>query len=113
MYLLDTNHLSAAINPVSALRERLSQKHRQGARFRTCIPVMCELEVGIQDSVRVEAYRRQLKHLIQKVKIVPLELAIVQENTARSTVNFAPWGVRYRRSTYSWQRSYVHRIGSY
>lgn len=78
MYLLDTNHVSAAINPVSRLRERLSQQHRKGVRFRTCIPVLCELEVGIQDSPRIDSFRRQLQQLIRKVRLVPLEMAIVQ-----------------------------------
>jgi predicted nucleic acid-binding protein len=77
-YLLDTNHVSAAINPVSMLRDRLYQQHRQGARLRTCIPVLCEIEVGIQDSAHADSYRRQLKHLIRKVKLVPLELATAQ-----------------------------------
>jgi tRNA(fMet)-specific endonuclease VapC len=78
-FLLDTNHLSAAINPVSPVRERLYQQHRQGARFRTCIPVICEIEVGIQDSSHVDSYRRQLKHLLRKVKLVPLELTMTQD----------------------------------
>jgi tRNA(fMet)-specific endonuclease VapC len=78
-HLLDTNHLSAAINPVSPLRERLYQQHRQGARFRTCIPVLCEIEVGIQDSSHVDSYRRQLKLLLRKVKLVPLEPSMAQE----------------------------------
>jgi predicted nucleic acid-binding protein len=77
-YLVDTNHLSAAINPVSLVRERIYQEHQQGARFRTCVPVICELEVGIQDSPQVDSYRRQLKHLPRKVKLVPLELAMTQ-----------------------------------
>jgi len=77
-FLVDTNHLSAAINPVSLVRERLYQQHRQGARFRTCIPVVCEIEVGIQDSPQVDSYRRQLKHLLRKVKLVPLELPMTQ-----------------------------------
>ena len=77
-FLLDTNHLGAAINPVSPLRERLGQQHRQGVRFRTCIPVICELEVGIQDSSHVDSYRRQLHHLNRKVKLIPLNLDIVQ-----------------------------------
>jgi predicted nucleic acid-binding protein len=77
-FLVDTNHLSAAVNPVSRVRERLYQQHRQGARFRTCIPVVCEIEVGIQDSPHVDAYRRQLRHLLRKVKLVPLELDMTQ-----------------------------------
>lgn len=77
-FLVDTNHLSAAINPASPVRERLYQQHRQGARFRTCIPVLCEIEVGIQDSSHVDSYRRQLKLLVRKVKLVPLEPAVAQ-----------------------------------
>jgi tRNA(fMet)-specific endonuclease VapC len=79
IYLLDTNHVSAAINPVSPLRDRLFQRHRQGVRFRTCIPVICEVEVGIQDSSQLDSYRRQLDHLIRKVKLIPLEVAMARE----------------------------------
>jgi predicted nucleic acid-binding protein len=57
-FLVDTNHLSALINPVSRLRERLFQEHRTGGRFRSCVPVICEVEVGIQDSSHAESYRR-------------------------------------------------------
>ena len=78
IFLLDANHLGAAINPISPLRDRLHQQHRQGVRFRTCIPVICEVEVGIQDSSHVDSYRRQLNHLIRKVKLIPLEFDIVQ-----------------------------------
>jgi predicted nucleic acid-binding protein len=77
-FLVDTNHLSAAINPISVVRERLYQQHRQGARFRTCIPVICELEVGVQDSPHADSYRRQLKHLVRKVKLIPLDLTLAQ-----------------------------------
>jgi predicted nucleic acid-binding protein len=77
-FLLDTNHLSAAINPVSPFRDSLYQQHRLGMRFRTCIPVICEIEVGIQDSSHANSFRRQLNHLTRKVKLVPLELDIVQ-----------------------------------
>jgi len=75
-FLIDTNHLSAAINPVSRLRERLYQEHRAGVRFRTCVPVLCELEAGIQDSAHVHSYRRQLAHLFRKVKLIPIEPAM-------------------------------------
>ena len=77
-FLVDTNHLSAAINPVSRLRDRLVREHRKGARFRTCVPVLCELEAGIQDSRHIESYRRQLGHLLGKVKLIPMELAVAQ-----------------------------------
>jgi predicted nucleic acid-binding protein len=78
-FLVDTNHISALINPVSRVRERLFQAHRTGARFRTCVPIICEVEVGIQDSSHVESYRRQLKQLTRKVKLIPLDVAIAQQ----------------------------------
>src|SRR5205085_8471812 len=77
-YLLDTNHLGAAINPVSSLRERLHHAHRRGARLGTCVPVLCELEAGIQDSPHLRAYRRQLAHVLRQVRVWPLEQAISQ-----------------------------------
>ena len=78
-YLLDTNHVGAAINPVSHLRDRMVQEHRAGGRFRTCIPVLCELDIGIQDSGNAETYRRQLKILLKTMKLVPLEPVVAQE----------------------------------
>ncbi len=77
-YLLDTTHLGAAINPVSSLRERLHQAHRRGARLGTCVPVLCELEAGIQDSPHQPAYRRQLVHVLRQVRIWPLKRAVAQ-----------------------------------
>jgi predicted nucleic acid-binding protein len=71
--LLDTNHLAAAINPVSKVRERLYQAHRAGIRLGTCIPVLCQLEVGIQQSAHVDTYRRQLQQVLKRVRIWPLE----------------------------------------
>jgi tRNA(fMet)-specific endonuclease VapC len=79
IYVLDTNHVGAAINPVSRLRDRMIQEHRPGARFRTCVPVLCELDIGIQDSGKAESFRRQLKILLKTMKLVPLESAIAQE----------------------------------
>ncbi len=78
VFLVDTNHLSAAINPVSPVREQFYQQHRLGARFRTCIPVVCEIEVGIQDSSHLDSYRRQLQQLLRKVKLVSLEPTLAQ-----------------------------------
>ena len=46
-YLLDNNHLSAAIGRAETVRERIAQFHRAGHRFGTCFPVLCELETGI------------------------------------------------------------------
>lgn len=68
-YLLDTNHLSAAIRKISVLRDRLRIAHRQGHRFATCWPVLCELEAGICQTARAEAYRRTFRGLLTEIRI--------------------------------------------
>src|SRR5205823_4672782 len=72
-FILDTNQLSAAINPVSPIRERLHRARRGGARLGTCIPVLCELEIAIQQGKRADSYRRQLQHLLKQIRVWPLE----------------------------------------
>lgn len=47
-YLLDTNHLSAALDSRWSVRERMLQARLAGHRLGTCVPVLCELEVGLQ-----------------------------------------------------------------
>ena len=45
-YLLDCNHLSAALRKVSAVRGRIHQGRMAGQRFISCHPVLCELGSG-------------------------------------------------------------------
>ena len=47
-YLLDTNHLGATLDDRSLIQERLVKARRRGDRFGTCVPVLCELETGLQ-----------------------------------------------------------------
>src|SRR5438045_6841755 len=75
-YLLDTNHLSDAIKPVSRVRERIEQARRSGRRMGTCVPALCELEVGLQRLSRAEPYRRALGHLFTRVRIWPIERGV-------------------------------------
>lgn len=72
-YLLDTNHLSAAIRRVSPIRERIQQVIRQGIRIGTCMPVICELEAAIQQTKRPDAARRTLDRLLQQVRLWPVD----------------------------------------
>jgi tRNA(fMet)-specific endonuclease VapC len=72
-YLLDTNHLSAAIIPVSNLRDRIQQARRKGVRFGTCTPALCDLEAGIQNSARQESLYRQLNTLLKQVRLWPVD----------------------------------------
>lgn len=75
-YLLDTNHMSAALDARSAVRERLYQSLQAGNRFGTCVPVLCELETGIHQTRRRDRNRQILAVLLRQIRIWPLEPAI-------------------------------------
>lgn len=72
-YLLDCNHLSAALRKVSVLRDRIHQSRRDGHRFISCYPVLCELEAGVQQTANTEANRRRLIQLLRHVRLWPLD----------------------------------------
>jgi tRNA(fMet)-specific endonuclease VapC len=74
-YLVDTNHLSRALEPVSRLRDHLRQARRSGLVLGTCVPVLCELEVGIQQTDQIEDNRRALRALLRFIRVWPLEPA--------------------------------------
>jgi predicted nucleic acid-binding protein len=77
-YLLDRNHLGAALRKVSPVRDRIHQARKAGHRFISCYPVLCELEVGIQQTPKPEENRRRLTQLLRQVRLWPLD-----GNTAR------------------------------
>ena len=72
-YLLDCNHLSASLRRVSPVRERVHQGRRAGHRFISCYPVLCELEVGIQQTPNPDDNRRRLAQLLRHVRLWPLD----------------------------------------
>jgi predicted nucleic acid-binding protein len=72
-FLLDCNHLSAALRKVSAVRERIHQRRRAGHRFISCYVVLCELEVGIQQTQKPDENRRRLAQLLRHVRMWPLD----------------------------------------
>src|SRR5437867_13454704 len=71
--LVDCNHLSAALRKVSPVRERIHRGRRAGHRFIACYPVLCELEVGIQQTPKPEDNRRRLAQLLRHVRLWPLD----------------------------------------
>jgi tRNA(fMet)-specific endonuclease VapC len=75
-YLVDTNHLGAALDARSTVRERIFQARRAGHRFGTCVPVLCELETGLLHTRRRDQNRRILAVLLREVRIWPLEPSI-------------------------------------
>ena len=72
-FLLDNNHVGAALRKVSLVRDRIHQQRRLGHRFGTCVPVLCELEAGIVQTQDVADRRRRLRQLLTRVSIWPLE----------------------------------------
>jgi len=76
-YVLDTNHLSAAIRRNSPILHRLQEAHRQGFRLGTCWPVLCELECGIVQTAAPERYRRVLGAVMTEVRIWPFGWELV------------------------------------
>jgi tRNA(fMet)-specific endonuclease VapC len=75
-YLLDTNHLSSALDDHSAVRERIYQALRSGHRLGTCVPVLCELETGIAQTQWRERNRRILSTLLLRIRVWPLEASV-------------------------------------
>ena len=72
-YLLDCNHLSPALRKTSKLRNRIEQRRLAGDRFVCCHPVLCELEAGIQHTPKPDENRRQLSHLLNHIRLWPLD----------------------------------------
>jgi tRNA(fMet)-specific endonuclease VapC len=77
-YLLDTNHLGLAVAADSLVRKMLVERRRAGSRIGTCVPVLCELEAGIQQVREPQRYRDQLARLLRQVTIWPLDRATAQ-----------------------------------
>jgi tRNA(fMet)-specific endonuclease VapC len=75
-YLLDTNHLGEAIGRVSIVRDRIQQLRRQGDIFGTCVPVLCELLVGVVLRKDAAKTRARLDRLLQLVRLWPIDLAM-------------------------------------
>jgi len=72
-FLLDCNHLSAAVRKVSTVRERIHKRRRAGDRFISCHPVLCELEAGIEQLAKPADTRRRLTILLRHVRLWPVD----------------------------------------
>jgi predicted nucleic acid-binding protein len=77
-YLLDTNHVSEGIQKVSHIRDRLQQSNREGNKFGTCAPVLCELEVGVQQLVDPTAARRRLDAVLEIVRLWSIDVDVAR-----------------------------------
>ncbi len=75
---MDTNHLGMAVRPGSVVCRRVDAARQTGAKFGTCTPVLCELEVGVQQVQDPVRYRRGLRQLLRAVRIWPLDQATAE-----------------------------------
>lgn len=73
-YLLDTNHVSRAVTGGSSIRQRITEIRQRGIKVGTCVPVLCEIEAGIQQVSHPDAYRQNLATLLQQLRIWPIDL---------------------------------------
>ena len=76
LYLLDTNHLGAALDGTSLLRSRIHESLRAGHRFGTCVPVLCELKTGLSHTTRRDQNHRILATLLRQIRVWTLEARI-------------------------------------
>jgi predicted nucleic acid-binding protein len=53
--------------------ETASNKQHSGIRFRSCIPVICENEVGVQQTRQPDKYYRMLNRVLRVVRLWPLD----------------------------------------
>jgi tRNA(fMet)-specific endonuclease VapC len=72
-YLLDTNHVGHAVTPASVVRQRIVKLRSAGVKIGTCIPVLCEIEAGVQQVSRADVYRLNLQRLLRQVRVWPMD----------------------------------------
>jgi predicted nucleic acid-binding protein len=77
-YLLDTNHVGHAVTPSSIVRQQISKLRTGGAKIGTCVPVLCEIEAGIQQVNEPDRYRSNLEYLLRQVRIWPIDKLTAQ-----------------------------------
>jgi tRNA(fMet)-specific endonuclease VapC len=77
-YLLDTNHLSAAVRPGSPVRREIRRLKAQGERFGTLVAALCELEVGIRQVRNPQLYRKLLGRFLAEIRTWPIDLETAQ-----------------------------------
>lgn len=78
-FLIDTHHLGAALRDVSGIRKRILSLRKAGARVGTCMPVICELEAGLQKTRDLVINRRILREILSEARVWPVDYAVACE----------------------------------
>ena len=78
-YLLDTNMMGHFINRRKGVDQRVRQARLQGAVVGTCLPVVCELFFGVENSVSRDKNRKRLVHALSRIVCWPLDRKAAEE----------------------------------
>jgi predicted nucleic acid-binding protein len=70
--LLDTNHLGLAVRRTSRVLGQIRAELARGVRVGTCLPVLCEIEVGASQVSNPNNYRNGLQEVLRMVRMWPL-----------------------------------------
>ena len=78
-FLLDTNTMGHFINRRRGVDARARQARQQGAVLGTCLPVVCELFFGVENSVSRDKNHKRLVHSLSRVVCWPLDWKAAEE----------------------------------
>jgi tRNA(fMet)-specific endonuclease VapC len=78
-YLLDTGIMGDFINRRRGVDERAREARKQGARIGTCMPVVCELFFGIEQSQSRDTNLKRLQRAMSQLACWPLTREAAEE----------------------------------
>lgn len=78
-YLLDTNMMGHFINRRKGVDRRARQARERGAVLGTCLPVICELFFGVENSATRDTNHKRLVRALAGVVCWPLDRKAAEE----------------------------------
>jgi len=57
------------------VRQRIAELRKRGVKVGTCVPVLCEIEAGVEQVSRPDVYRQNLERLLRQMRIWPIDPA--------------------------------------
>jgi len=78
-FLLDTNMMGHFINRRKGVDHRVRDARLQGAVVGTCLPVVCELFFGVENSATRDKNRKRLVRALTGIVCWPLERKAAEE----------------------------------
>jgi tRNA(fMet)-specific endonuclease VapC len=76
--LLDTNHFGLAVRLGSPVFQRIKSEIRRGVRVGTCLPVLCEIEIGACNVSDPLLYRDGMRRVLKQVRLWPLTVDVAR-----------------------------------